>query len=110
MGQHPNCILQGRFVPGVTICIAAYNEEETIEQAVYHAEATLEKAGVPGEILALDDGSADHTWDILQKAQKCLPRLRLRRHDVNRGIAATFNELYQWAGRELVFLNSADGQ
>ncbi len=39
-----------------------------------------------------------------------LPRLRLRRHATNQGIASTFAELYQWADKELVFLNSADGQ
>jgi glycosyltransferase involved in cell wall biosynthesis len=99
-----------RFGPGVTICIPAYNEEKTIAQAIYEAEETLRKAGVPGELLVLDDGSCDCTWEILQSVQKDLPSLQLRRHKVNQGIAETFNELYMWADRELVFLNSADGQ
>jgi glycosyltransferase involved in cell wall biosynthesis len=99
-----------RFAPGVTICIPAYNEEETIAQAVYEAEETLQRGRVPGDILVLDDHSIDRTWEILQRVQKDLPYVQLRRHDVNQGIAATFNELYQWANRELVFLNSADGQ
>jgi glycosyltransferase involved in cell wall biosynthesis len=99
-----------RFVPGVTICIPAYNEEKAIAQAVYEAEETLQKGRVSGDLLVLDDHSSDRTWKILQGVQRDLPRLQLRRHNVNQGIAATFNELYQWAGRELVFLNSADGQ
>jgi glycosyltransferase involved in cell wall biosynthesis len=99
-----------RFAPGVTICIPAYNEKATIAQAVYDAAETLEKAEVPGDILVLDDHSIDRTWEILQRVQKDLPYVQLRRHNVNQGIAATFNELYQWANRELVFLNSADGQ
>jgi glycosyltransferase involved in cell wall biosynthesis len=99
-----------RFVPGVSICIPAYNEEEAIAQAVYEAEETLQKGRVPGDLLVLDDHSSDHTWKVLQRVQKDLPRLQLRRHDVNQGIAATFDELYRWAGRELVFLNAADGQ
>jgi glycosyltransferase involved in cell wall biosynthesis len=99
-----------RFVPGVTICIPAYNEEETIAQAVYEAQETLERGKIPGDIIVLDDHSRDHTWQILQRVQGDLPKVQLRRHEVNQGIARTFNELYQWANRELVFLNSADGQ
>jgi glycosyltransferase involved in cell wall biosynthesis len=106
----PTYIRQRRFAPGVSICIPAYNEEETIAQAVYEAEETLRKGGMPGDLLVLDDHSSDQTWEILQRVQKDLPRMQLRRHTVNQGIAATFNELYQWAGKELVFLNSADGQ
>ena len=74
------------------------------------AAATLEQISMPGEILVIDDCSTDRTWQILRDAQKTLPRLQLRRHETNKGIASTFTELYQWAGKELVFLNSADGQ
>jgi glycosyltransferase involved in cell wall biosynthesis len=98
------------FVPGVTFCLPAYNEEETIAQAVYEAEETLQRARVPGDILVVDDHSIDRTWEVLQRVQQDLPYVQLRRHNANQGIAATFNELYQWANRELVFLNSADGQ
>jgi glycosyltransferase involved in cell wall biosynthesis len=101
---------QRRFVPGVTICIPAYNEEKAIAQTIYEAEEALQKGRVSGDLLVLDDHSSDRTWKILQRVQRDLPRLQLRRHNVNQGIAATFEELYQWAGRELVFLNSADGQ
>jgi glycosyltransferase involved in cell wall biosynthesis len=109
LGTTPH-VPKRHFDPGVTICIPAYNEEETIAQAIYEAEETLRKAGVPGNLLALDDHSNDRTWEILQRVQKNLSHVQLRRHNVNQGIAATFNELYQWANRELVFLNSADGQ
>jgi glycosyltransferase involved in cell wall biosynthesis len=109
LGPTPH-VPKRHFDPGVTICIPAYNEEETIAQAVYEAEETLRKAGIPGDLLALDDHSNDRTWESLRRVQKDLPYVQLRRHNVNQGIAATFNELYQWANRELVFLNSADGQ
>ncbi|MGH7380634.1 MAG: glycosyltransferase family 2 protein [Candidatus Methylomirabilales bacterium] len=110
MAGQPTDVLQSRFDPGVAICIPVYNEEQTIEQVVYEADETLQKAGIPGELLVLDDCSRDRSWEILQRVQKDLLRLQLRRHDVNQGIAATCNELCQWAGRELVFLNSADRQ
>ncbi len=99
-----------RYQEGLTICIPAYNEESTIRQVVMEADATLEQISTPGEILVIDDCSADHTWQILRDTQKTLPRLQLRRHETNQGIASTFAELYEWASKDLVFLNSADGQ
>jgi dolichol-phosphate mannosyltransferase len=96
--------------PGITICIPAYNEEATIEQVIIEAELALKQASAPGEILVIDDGSADRTWEILCNIQKTVPILEIRRHSINRGIALTFTELYRWASKELVFLNSADGQ
>jgi glycosyltransferase involved in cell wall biosynthesis len=99
-----------RYQEGLTICIPAYNEEGTIRQVVMEADSTLEQISKPSEILIIDDCSRDRTWQILCDTQKTLPRLQLRRHETNKGIASTFAELYQWAGKELVFLNSADGQ
>ena len=95
---------------GVTVCIPAYNEQSTIEQVVRDAELALEQAAIPGEILVIDDCSKDRTWQILCDLQNTMPVLQLRRHSVNRGIASTFAELYQWANQPLVFLNSGDGQ
>lgn len=102
--------LSQRYQEGLTICIPAYNEENTIRQVVMEADSTLDQTSTPGEILVIDDCSTDDTWQILCDTQKILPRLKLRRHETNKGIASTFAELYQWAGKELVFLNSADGQ
>jgi glycosyltransferase involved in cell wall biosynthesis len=95
---------------GVTVCIPAYNEEATIKQVVIDAKLALKQAAIPGEILVLDDCSRDHTWQILRELQKNLPALQLRRHSDNQGIASTFAELYRWASKPLVFLNSGDGQ
>ena len=99
-----------RYQAGLTICIPAYNEESTIRQVVMEADSTLEQISLPSEILVIDDCSTDRTWQILCETQKLLPRLQLRRHETNQGIASTFAELYRWAGKEQVFLNSADGQ
>jgi glycosyltransferase involved in cell wall biosynthesis len=94
----------------VTICIPAYNEQATIAAVIKEAHSVLEQTAHRGEILVIDDGSVDDTWKILSDIEKTIPALRIRRHAVNKGIAATFTELYQWARSELVFLNSADGQ
>ena len=110
MNQKKTNILKDIYYPGISICIPAYNEEKTIEQAVYDAVKVLNKIGLPGEILVLDDGSTDKTWEILQKLKKDVPNIQTLRQEINLGIAATFNKLYQWGSRELVFLYPADAQ
>jgi glycosyltransferase involved in cell wall biosynthesis len=103
-------ISRHRYTAGVSMCIPAYNEEATIEEAIRSAAATLQRSGLAGEILVLDDCSADRTWAILQRLKGAVPNLQIRRHETNQGIAKTFTELYHWASMDLVFLNSADGQ
>jgi glycosyltransferase involved in cell wall biosynthesis len=98
------------YAIGITLCIPAFNEETTIEPVIRDALTALKQTSLPGEILVVDDCSTDRTWDILCHIQKTMPDLQLRRHRENKGIALTFAELYQWAKKDLVFLNSADGQ
>lgn len=98
------------YEDGLSLCIPAYNEEMTIHQVVIEASKLLERLPFPGEILVIDDCSTDRTWEILSNLTPMLPGLQIRRHPVNQGIAATFAELYRWAKKDWVFLNSADGQ
>ena len=80
-------ISRHRYTAGVSICIPAYNEEATIEEAIRSAAATLQRSGLAGEILVLDDRSADRTWEILQRLKDIVPKVQIRRHQVNQGIA-----------------------
>jgi glycosyltransferase involved in cell wall biosynthesis len=80
----------------ITICIPAYNEQATIAEVIKEANSVLEHTTLRWEILVIDDGSVDDTWNILSDIQKTIPALQIRRHDTNKGIAATFRELYQW--------------
>ena len=113
-GERPDAISNAAvscpYTPGIAICIPAYNEEATIALVISEADEALKQSSLPGEILVIDDCSTDRTWDILCGMQKTLTVLQIRRHSENRGIAVTFSELYQWAQKSLVFLNSADGQ
>ena len=102
--------ITSEYTTGITLCIPAFNEETTIEQVILDADTALKQTSLTGEILVIDDCSTDRTWDILCNVQKTLPVLQIRRHAENKGIALTFAELYQWANKGLVFLNSADGQ
>jgi cellulose synthase/poly-beta-1,6-N-acetylglucosamine synthase-like glycosyltransferase len=52
--------------PGVTFLIPCYNEEKTIEGTI-KSILSLDYPKEKLKIIAIDDGSADNTWNILQK-------------------------------------------
>jgi dolichol-phosphate mannosyltransferase len=50
----------------LSIIIPARNEEGCIASTVEHLTVELRLRGVPHEIIVVDDGSSDRTWEILQ--------------------------------------------
>ena len=102
----PLCTLK----PGVSVCIPAYNEAEVIAETVIEAASAL--ATLPGdhEIVVVDDGSCDATWDTLQELRAFVPELVPVRHSANLGISAAQKSLVTTAGCEYIFHIGADRQ
>jgi len=60
----------------LSIVIPAQNEEGCIASTVQHLNVELSLRGVPHEIVVVDDGSTDRTWEILQSLKSSLPELQ----------------------------------
>jgi hypothetical protein len=54
------------------------------------------------EFVLVDDGSTDQTWPLLERLARNRRRVRLVRHDVNRGVAAAIRTGMQATEAELV--------
>jgi len=95
---------------GVSVCIPAFNEADIIAETI--AEAATVLAALPGdhEIVVVDDGSQDDTWNILQDLRSHFSQLVTVRHPSNQGIAAAQKSLVTAAGCEYVFHIGADRQ
>ena len=52
----------------LSVVIPAYNEEKLIALAAERIGSILQAAGIPCELIFVDDGSADHTWAEIGKA------------------------------------------
>ena len=52
----------------LSVVIPAYYEEETVPAASKEIGAVLTAAGIPHELIFVDDGSKDATWARIQAA------------------------------------------
>lgn len=68
----------------LSVMMPAFNEERTIEIILSHV---LERPEV-GEVIVVDDGSTDHTWEIVSRLAAGDSRVRPLRQDTNRGKGA----------------------
>jgi dolichol-phosphate mannosyltransferase len=59
----------------LSIVIPARDEEGCIASTVEHLHVELRLHNVPHEIVVVDDGSKDRTWEILQQTQQRIPSL-----------------------------------
>ena len=50
----------------LSIVLPAYNEELMVGKTCKVLKEELEKAGIAYELVLVDDGSKDHTWEVLR--------------------------------------------
>jgi glycosyltransferase involved in cell wall biosynthesis len=93
--------------PELSVVIPVYNEAPNIAELYRELTATLESWGRPYELVLIDDGSTDQTFDLLARLQAGDERLRVIRLRRNFGQTAAFSAGFAHArGRYIV---TADG-
>jgi glycosyltransferase involved in cell wall biosynthesis len=93
-------------LPTVDVVIPCYNYGHFLTSCV---ESVLAQPGVNVRILVIDDASPDSTAVVGQLLAARHKAVEFRRHDVNKGHIATYNEgLLGWSTADFVVLLSAD--
>ena len=90
----------------VDVIVPCYNYGHFLEGCV---ESALRQDGVDVRVLIIDDASPDDTEVVGRRLAERDPRVTYRRHAVNQGHIATYNEgLLEWADGDYALLLSAD--
>ena len=90
--------------PDISVLVPAKDEAENLPLFMEQASAAFAAAPQRYEIIVIDDGSVDDSWNVLQRLAAQYPFLRPVRHGVRRGIADALRTGYLHSrGSVLVF-------
>ncbi|MCB2185073.1 MAG: glycosyltransferase [Deltaproteobacteria bacterium] len=71
--------------PYLSVVIPVFNEQDNLVELQARVAATLDRAGYRWEVIYVDDGSRDDSWDILENLHHHDSRVRLVRFNRNYG-------------------------
>jgi dolichol-phosphate mannosyltransferase len=92
----------------LSIVIPAHNEEGCIAATVEHLYVELRLNGIEHEIVAVDDGSTDGTWPILENLRARIPTLRPVRNNGEHGFGRAVTCGFDWMQGDAVVVMMAD--
>ncbi len=90
--------------PCLSVVMPVYNEAGTVGRAIAQVLAQRPVQ----EVIVVDDGSTDGTWEAVQPAGASDARVILMRHDWNRGKGAALRTGFARATAPLVIVQDAD--
>jgi dolichol-phosphate mannosyltransferase len=94
-------------VPTLTVVVPVYNEEASLAACV---ERVLQIADpqLSLEVVLVDDGSTDRSSDVAMRLTQADHRVRLVKHDINRGKGAALQTGFTHATGDFVAVQDAD--
>jgi glycosyltransferase involved in cell wall biosynthesis len=96
--------------PSLSIFFPAYNDAGTIASLALIAHMTARTLTDDYEVIVVDDGSPDHTGELLDEMARHFPWLKVVHHPQNRGYGGALRTGFETAAKELVFYTDGDAQ
>jgi glycosyltransferase involved in cell wall biosynthesis len=91
--------------PLVSVVMPVYNSEKYVKQSV---ESILSQTYKNFELIVIDDGSTDKSFEIVAKLAEKDKRIKFLKNDRNLGVSATRNRLIDIAKGEYVAIMDSD--
>lgn len=96
-------------IPKLSVVIPAYNESKRIGRTLELLADYFSKCGYPVEVIVVDDGSVDNTFDIARSFESKFPELRVIRNERNLGKGGAVKRGILSAKGEFRLFYDADG-
>jgi glycosyltransferase involved in cell wall biosynthesis len=90
--------------PCLSVVMPVYNEAATVAEAI---KMVLAQRPVR-QLIIVDDGSTDGTWEKLKSIQNGEPRIELMQHSLNQGKGAALRDGFALATSPIVIVQDAD--
>ena len=88
----------------------AYNDAATISSMVIATLLTLPKVTDDYEVIVVNDGSPDHTGEMLKELARVYPQVRVVTHEKNRGYGGALRSGFAAATKTWIFYTDGDAQ
>ena len=98
-------------MPSISVFFPAYNDAGTITSMVITSLLTLRQITDDYEVIVINDGSQDHTPEVLDELARVYPdEVRVVHHPKNRGYGGALRSGFAAATKEWIFYTDGDAQ
>jgi glycosyltransferase involved in cell wall biosynthesis len=94
----------------ISVVIPLLNEEESLAELHGWIYSTVNPIHLSYEIIFVDDGSTDHSWQVIEQLSKQDPNVRGIKFRRNYGKSAALNSGFHVAGGDVIITMDADLQ
>ena len=98
------------YTKDISIVISLFNEEESLPELIQWIEGVMKKEGYKYEVIMVDDGSRDKSWDVIKELSKNNAAIRGIRFRRNYGKSAALYHGFAAAEGKVVVTMDADLQ
>ncbi|MGQ9758146.1 MAG: glycosyltransferase [Actinomycetota bacterium] len=95
---------------GISAFFPCYNDSATIGEVVEKALQVLRELTDDYEVIIVDDGSSDDSGAVIDSVAAAHPKVRVVRHDRNRGYGAALRSGIKTSSKKWIFYTDSDGQ
>lgn len=96
--------------PSVSVFFPAYNDAGTIASLAILAHMTVRRYSDDYEVIVVNDGSPDHTGELLDEMAAVHSWLKVVHHPKNRGYGGALRTGFDTASKELILYTDGDAQ
>jgi glycosyltransferase involved in cell wall biosynthesis len=100
--------LASKFDRSVSLLCWAYNEEDSIQEFLEQATQLMESTVEDYEIVLIDDGSTDETYEIAVTFRGKNSRLKIFKNEKNMNVGISSQRAIQKASKEYLFWQTID--
>jgi glycosyltransferase involved in cell wall biosynthesis len=97
-------------IMNISVVVPAYNEVESLPELTRWIKEVMQKHSFTYEIIIIDDGSNDGTWDQIETLNQTHPEIKGIKFRRNYGKSAALNEGFALASGEVIVTMDADLQ
>ena len=96
--------------PDISVVVPLFNEEESLPELVAWIGRIFTEHQFNGEIILIDDGSADSSWEVIKELAERFKIIKAIRFNRNYGKSAALNKGFEAASGQVVITMDADMQ